>query len=164
MRSQYDLGSGSTLPNAGVVARYRGPGDTFMYAGMVYRSGGTLIASLWMNTGTWAELRRSTITPPSSGTLRLDVVGSTLSLYVNDTLSVTEPNNTAIVGAGLVGMRGGDTGQWFDDFHVSIPAPPAPAAFQPKPLVVTSVVQWEDRGVTKEVKLVEELYPWINTR
>lgn len=43
------------------------------------------------------------------------------------------------------------------------PSPP-PTPFHPQRITVTAVVQWTEEGRTKEVRMVDELFPWMHIR
>jgi hypothetical protein len=109
--------------NAGLVARYTGNGDGsgHMYLGRVLLSAGVYTAQIEVAIGGVFTVIGSAAKLPGfsgSGTLRFDVVGNSLKLYVNGVLELAV-NNNSITGAGLFGMRGRGTAALpttFDNF------------------------------------------------
>jgi hypothetical protein len=87
----------------GLVAHYGGPLDQNMYwAGLNYQGG--LQAQIWRNlNGTWTELFGQSDVSSGVGTLRLEVVGTSLKLFDNNVL-VAYANDTLVTG-GTVGIR-----------------------------------------------------------
>ncbi|MHB1034358.1 MAG: hypothetical protein ACYC35_04220 [Pirellulales bacterium] len=107
--------------HAGLVARYSGPGDKSFYLGHLLNTNGQYTAEIWRNVnGAWTQLRRQVVSA-GTGNLKLDVVGSSLKLYLNNAL-VASVQDTALA-SGTAGVRGGIS--TYDDFAVStLTAPP----------------------------------------
>jgi hypothetical protein len=109
--------------SAGLVARYTGGGDTRMYLANIARSGSGFIGRIYRNTGAaWTVLTSGIITA-SSGVLRFEVAGSSLTLLFNG-IRVAGAYDTAIPGAGGVGMRLVGKGTALDNYvQVALTAP-----------------------------------------
>jgi hypothetical protein len=106
---------------AGVVARASGTGQGNCYLGQVVRSGGVLTASLYKSkNGVWSPLSSAKV-PTGSGTLRLDVVGTSLKLFLNDSLATYAFDNAPLP-AGAAGIRAGP-GDTLDNFSADIITP-----------------------------------------
>jgi hypothetical protein len=89
---------------AGLVARYSGTGDQNMYWGALIGLNGNFEADIFKNVnGVWTQLA-STPLVTGTGTLRFDVVGSSLKLYINDVLKANA-NDASITTPGDVGLR-----------------------------------------------------------
>ena len=87
--------------NAGIVARYSGPGDQNMYLGTLVPSSAGFTGQIWKNVnGAWSRVGISGPTT-SSGTLRLDVIGSSLTLSLNGT-AIVSAQDSSITTAGAV--------------------------------------------------------------
>lgn len=111
--------------SAGLVARYTGAGDRRMYAATVAFSGSALTSRIWRNTGaTWTALATAPV-PSSSGVLRFEVIGSSLSLFFNG-VRVAAAFDTLIAGAGAIGARAIGRGVSFDNYLAIAPTPPVP--------------------------------------
>ena len=107
--------SSSGSSHAGLVARYQGPGDSNMYLGALVGNGTDATAQLWRNVdGEWSLLLSGPVAA-CSGQLRLDVFGSTLSLYFDNT-SVGSVTDQGLPEGGSVGLRA-TVGTTFDDFE-----------------------------------------------
>jgi hypothetical protein len=110
LQTDVALPEGSTV-FVGLVARYCGPGDTDMYLGELSSSGSVVTASLWRNwNGTWTQLVSAPVTS-ASGTLRFEVLGQSLSLYLDDVLVAATTDNL-IRGPGMIGIRGSANATW----------------------------------------------------
>ena len=104
--------------NAGIVARYSGPGDQNMYLGTLVRSSAGVTGQIWKNVnGVWSRVGISGIAA-SSGTLRFDVIGSSLTLSLNGT-AIVSAQDSSITTAGAVGVRSNQTGSSIDSFSIS---------------------------------------------
>src|SRR5262245_33615300 len=105
--------------SAALVARYSGTGDRNMYLGVRAGTGtGTgYEARIWRNVnGTRTLLSQKSLTTNGAGTLRFEVVGSSLKLFWNGTL-VTSTMDNALT-SGSVGIR--DLGMAaFDNFSAA---------------------------------------------
>jgi N-acetylneuraminic acid mutarotase len=98
-----------TLPvnsQVGLIARYSGPGDTNMYWGMLFNTGGTTYAMIWRNSGgTWTFLDSEAIPGnPMGGLLRFTVIGNSLKLFLNGALVASAVDATPLA-PGSVGLR-----------------------------------------------------------
>jgi len=109
--------------SVGLVARYTGGGDTRMYLANIARSGSGFIGRIYRNTGAaWTVLTSGIITA-ASGVLRFEVAGSSLTLLFNG-IRVAGAYDTAIPGAGGVGMRITGKGATLDNYvQVALTAP-----------------------------------------
>ena len=114
----------------GLVARYAGPGDQNMYWAGVQNINNASVALVGVNVGgVWTGLSQTAVflntsTPlPLAGTLRFEVVGSTLKLFMNRTL-VTVVDDVSLSGPGLVGIRS-NAGAIFNNFFAVQHAVPA---------------------------------------
>jgi hypothetical protein len=115
-----------TLPNSGtpysgLVARYSGVGDQNMYWGGLYGVNGSFQAFIDRNVGgVWTQL--NPVTPitltSSTNTVRFEVVGPSLKLFVNGTLAAFA-SDTALTAPGTVGLRSGFTVN-IDNFMASV--------------------------------------------
>ena len=88
---------------AGLVAHYSGPGNQNMYWAGLVNTGGGVVAEIWRNDNGWNELSNQIISSTGTATLRFELAGSSLKLFVNDILA-TFANDTALT-SGTVGMR-----------------------------------------------------------
>ncbi|MBA3312126.1 MAG: hypothetical protein M3552_06750 [Planctomycetota bacterium] len=90
--------------HAGVVARYRGPGDTRMIVGMLASGTGTSFAEIWEQDGErWTRLA-STPVGTGSGRLTLRAVGPHLELSLDGKVEARAKQAGEPV-AGTVGVR-----------------------------------------------------------
>ena len=113
-----DVSDGGTV---GLVARYRGTGDTRMYTASLARVDSGFSGRLWRNVGgVWTLLASATVAK-GSGLLEFAVVGSSLQLSLDGALLVAV-RDTAISSAGYVGIRLIGTGAAADDYLVAPPA------------------------------------------
>jgi hypothetical protein len=119
---QADLTLPSTgTPYSGLVARHTGPGDTNMYWGGLYGANGAFQAIIYRNVnGVWTQI--NPVTPitltSNTNTVRFEVVGPSLKLFVNGTLAAFA-NDTALTGPGTVGLRSGFS-VTIDNFAASV--------------------------------------------
>jgi hypothetical protein len=92
----------------GLVARYQGTGDKNMYMAGVRNTSGVFTAEIWKNVnGTWTKLTTVTLTHAQfsgMGTMRFDVIGTNLRLFVNGTVVASAVDAT--FATGTVGIRG----------------------------------------------------------
>jgi hypothetical protein len=103
---------------AGLIARYSGPGDQNMYvASLGNVGGGVFQVSIWRNVaGTWTLLGAQSVAS-GSGTLRLVVSGSTLTLFFGGVQELTL-SDSMLSAAGAVGIRA-TAGATVDNFSAS---------------------------------------------
>lgn len=100
--------------SAGVIARYSGTGDRNMYWAGLNNTGAGYVASIWVNIdGVWTQLDSRSVNVTGIATLRLEVVKTSLELYVDNAL--TAWGNDSTLTSGAVGVRG-TTGAIFDTF------------------------------------------------
>jgi len=100
---------------AGLVARYGGPGDTGMYLGRLVKRPLGYAAQILVNShGSWMLLGMRAA-PRGSGLLQFDVVDNRLTLKFNGRILV-DLHNSAIMRAGLVGLRTNGSGNVCNDF------------------------------------------------
>jgi hypothetical protein len=106
-------GSGS---HAGLVARYSGPDENNFYVGLIYNNNGVYQAYIFLNqSGGFVQLAGNNLTGfPGTGTLRFQLFGTTLNLFVNGNLVATASNS--VLSSGQVGIR--SLGASLDDFSV----------------------------------------------
>jgi hypothetical protein len=99
---------------AGLVAHYSGPQEANMYWAGINTNTGTFQAQIWRNlNGAWTELSAQNVAS-GTGTLRFEVVDSSLKLFQNNNLVAYA--NDSLVSGGTVGMRG-SAGTTFDNFN-----------------------------------------------
>jgi len=103
----------------GLMARYSGQLDGNMdWADVVNLGGGVIQAQIWQNyRGVWSELFFQNSSSASSGTLRFEAVGSSLKLFLNNSL-LAYANDTLLTG-GTVGIRS-TAGVMFDNFSADV--------------------------------------------
>jgi thermitase len=110
-----------------LVARYTGAGDNRMYCAGLVRSGNGFLGRIWLHrAGRW-RLLASGESPGGSGTLRFDVVGTALTLFLNDK-RIAAASNRAITGPGALGMRFVGSSGVADNFQAAALVPPTPTA------------------------------------
>jgi len=110
---QADVTLGRQRHVAGVVARYSGTGVANMYMAALMTTGGTTFAQIYRNiNGAWTLLSSQAILV-SSATIRFDVTGSSLKLFVNGVLQ-TQATDTLLT-TGSVGLFGSQ-GNTLDNF------------------------------------------------
>lgn len=108
-----------------LIARYTGSGDNRMYGAGLVRLGTAFVGRIWLNTdGRWRLLASATA-PGGSGVLRFDVVGTALTLFLNDRKLVAT-SNRAITGPGTVGIRFSGSGGVADAYRAVALTPPTP--------------------------------------
>jgi hypothetical protein len=110
--------SASGVANAGVVARYSGTGVGNCYLGRVVRnSNGTFTAQLYRFQNGIGTLLKSASVTTGTGILRLEVVGTSLKLFFNDTLVTYTFDTTLSTGAAGMWASFGAT---LDDFSAAV--------------------------------------------
>ena len=106
--------------NAGLLARYSGPGDSNGYLALLQRVGGAVYAAqIWKNTGSgWVNIAHTEFTQMLFGgaNLRFRLQGNQLQLFANNNLLCDVVDND-IAAAGAVGVR--VSGGVIDDFAVT---------------------------------------------
>lgn len=112
---------------AGLVARHNGPGERNLYLGLLRNDGGVIYAQIYRNVnGVWTKLADTGIGDTNgSGTLRFDVVATTLYLYFDGRLVATAVDGTFTTGG--VGLWSWNAGTRYDDFSAEIVIPSADA-------------------------------------
>lgn len=128
LTADVNLGTGTAGRDAGLVARHSGNGDGSQYWGGIAYSGGRYYAQIWeSNNGSWTRLSQTQISS-GSVTLKFEVIGTTLKLYVNGTLSVSATDSTLTTGR--IGLSAIGSGMRLDNFVAQRPVAPlvAPAA------------------------------------
>lgn len=128
LTADVNLGTGTAGRDAGLVARHSGSGVGSQYWGGIAYSGGRYYAQIWeANNGSWTRLSQTQI---SSGnvSLKFEVVGTSLKLYVNGTLTNSATDSTLT--SGRIGLSAIGSGMRLDNFVAQRPAAPlvAPAA------------------------------------
>jgi len=108
-----------------LVARYTGGGDNRMYCAGLVRSGTSFLGRIWVHAGGRWTLLASGSAPGGSGTLRFDVVGTALTLLLND-VRIAATSNGAITGPGAVGIRFSGSSGVADDYQAVALVPPTP--------------------------------------
>ena len=112
-----------TSSSVGLVARYSGRADTNMYLASIQRSGTNFVGRIWRNLGgTWTILVGGTITA-SSGVMRFEVAGSSLTLLFNG-IRVAGTFDRSITGPGGVGIRLTGAGGSLDNYSQDTLTPP----------------------------------------
>jgi sugar lactone lactonase YvrE len=101
---QADVALGSSgVQYSGLVARYSGPGESNLYWGALVGNNGQFFADIFRNiNGVWTQLAGAPVASGTS-TLRFDVVGSSLKLYLNNVLA-TSATDSALI-SGTAGVR-----------------------------------------------------------
>jgi hypothetical protein len=90
---------------AGLIARYSGTGDKNMYFGALNHTATGFVAMIWKNVnGTWTSIINQSVSSTGTGTLRFEVVGSSLKLFLDNTL-LAFAYDTSLTAPGFVGMR-----------------------------------------------------------
>lgn len=89
----------TTNHTAGLIARYAGPGDANYYEARISRTSTGFLASIMKGTTTLKKVAVGA----GAGTLKFNVFGSTLQLFINNVLLLTA-TDTAL-GSGGAGMR-----------------------------------------------------------
>jgi subtilisin family serine protease len=112
--------------SAGLAARHSGDGDSDMYLGAIVGRGANAVGTIWRNVGGQWTLLASGAAGGSAGLLEFTVVGSSLSLSFNGSVVATA-SDTAITGAGGVGLRQWGAGVAVDDFAAEEVSDPAMA-------------------------------------
>jgi len=109
--------TGAAGQSAGLVARYSGPGIQNLYLGRLVNTDSGFKVELLRNVnGTLATLFHQNVTSTGSGTLRFEVAGSSLKLFLNNTL-VAFANDTRLT-TGTVGIDA-SIGGTVDNFSAS---------------------------------------------
>ncbi|MFM7519743.1 MAG: hypothetical protein ACKO9B_04645 [Planctomycetota bacterium] len=118
----FDFTAADAEANAALVAGYRGPGDTGMYAGMVRKTPDGMLASIWLEAGGWTCLACVALEEPARAiygvrlTLRHDEIA--MAVDGSDVLRVPltgeEKDN-----AGWCGIRINRPGPVVRDFRPS---------------------------------------------
>ena len=106
VQANYTLAGSATAGTGGTLCRQPG-GSGHMYLGRVSAAGGAITAEIdYANAGVFTVLA-STALPSSavSGTLELEVFGTSLKLFRNGVLLLAV-HNSSITAAGLFGLRG----------------------------------------------------------
>jgi len=142
----------------GLVARHSGPGDTNMYWGALNVFGGNYLAQIWKNVnGAWSVVNLNsvqiTVANAVGKTLRFEVVGTSLKLYLDDTL-ISFAHDASIT-AGSVGLRS-SAGAAVDSFTADLVTANAPTlpfmdAFAANPPRNTLATDWQERSGTFSV-------------
>ncbi|RLS21741.1 MAG: hypothetical protein DWH72_01790, partial [Planctomycetota bacterium] len=105
--------------DAGIIARYSGPDDQNMYMGTLVQTTAGVTGQIWKNVnGAWSRVGISGIAA-SSGTLRFDVIGSSLTLSLNN-ITLVSAQDSSITTAGAIGVRSNGTGVAIDSFTASV--------------------------------------------
>jgi hypothetical protein len=119
--NQADVAVQADVPNvpvngsAGLLGRYQASGDT--YWGGLDNYGGAVWAEIWRRSGGAWSLLDSRPVSASTGTLRFEIVGASLKLYLNNGL-VSRAVDHGIGAGGSAGLYGGQ-GATFDNFQAS---------------------------------------------
>jgi hypothetical protein len=126
LTASVNLSSTSSTRDAGLVARHNGlASGSQYYAGLAYRSG-RYYSEIWESTnGSWTRLSQVQVSSNGTASLKFEVIGSSLKLYVNGVLrnSVTDTSLTS----GRFGVSAVGTGARIDNFVATDPAAPVTA-------------------------------------
>lgn len=116
---QAQLDATAAGSSSGLIARYSGPGESNFYmAQLANRGAGGYRVELWRNvSGTWTMLGVQSV-GVSQGTLRFELIGSSLTVAFNGSLSIRVVD-TAITVAGGLGLRAFSSAT-FDDFSAAL--------------------------------------------
>ncbi len=94
-------------------------GDNGMYYGTIARNSAGYIGRIWKNfNNTWIQIASQT-TASGIGVLRFDVIGSNLSLWLNNQ-QVVSVVDTSTTGRGTAGIRFSGVGGIVDSFTASV--------------------------------------------
>ncbi len=108
----------SSFSFVGLAARSSGPGDANQYVGSLVRDAAGLTGKIWRNVaGTWTLLAEGPAAA-ATGTLRFDVVGTSLTLSLDGT-TLAAVTDAAISTPGSVGMRALGGGVRIDAFRAT---------------------------------------------
>ena len=93
----------NTSLSIGIITRYTGPGDNNMYYGQISRDQNNIFSgSIWKNVNNeWIQIA-SQRDVSSFGLLKLNIIGSDISLYLNNRLIVSAIDSS-IRGRGKIG-------------------------------------------------------------
>jgi len=107
----------------GLVGRHSGAGDMNEYIGNISRFSSTsYVASIYRIVNGAATQLAAAVLTSATGTLRFELVGPSLKLFLNNTLVAFAQDSTPTLATGSVGMRtsgGNATGPSFDNFAAS---------------------------------------------
>src|ERR1051325_5921976 len=102
---------------AGLVARYSGPGDANMYQGLLYLANGVTTAYIFRNlNGGWTQLSSQNVNT-TTGTLRFEVIGTSLKLLLSGAL--VGQAYDSVLATGTVGVRS-TSGASYTNFSASV--------------------------------------------
>jgi hypothetical protein len=121
LTADVNLATTANERDAGVVARHSGNGaGSQYYAGLAYRSG-RYYSEIWESTnGSWTRLSQVQVASNGTASLRFEVIGTSLKLYVNGVLrnSVTDATLTS----GRFGVSAVGSGARLDNFVATNPS------------------------------------------
>ena len=126
LSADVDIGTGTTTRDTGLVARQSGNGVGSQYwAGIRYSNGGYSADIYKAVNNVWTRLAT---TPVSSGTaaIQFEVIGSSLSFYVNGVLT-TSAIDTSLT-TGRIGVSSTNANTRLDNFVATRPTAPLTAA------------------------------------
>jgi len=108
-----------------LVARYTGAGDARMYCAGLVRNGFNYFGRIWVNNGAGWAILASGLSPGGSGTLRFEVTGTALTLFLNGR-QLAAASSRAITGPGTLGIRFVGPGAVADNYQALALTPPTP--------------------------------------
>jgi uncharacterized repeat protein (TIGR01451 family) len=113
VQADVTVANGSSL---GLVARSSGADDQNMYWGGISQTNGQTSVTIWLkHNGTWSLLNSGVTLPANSGTLRFEVLGSSLKLFWNGQLTMVAHDSTLTL-PGTVGLWASGSAT-FDNFQ-----------------------------------------------
>ncbi len=115
-----NVGAGTDNRSLGLVARYSGSGDGNWYLGNIRYTGGAYRAEIWKQVNGGQTLLTSTFLDSGAGSVRFEVVGTSLRLFFNDTL-VGNVNDTQLTQGGIGIRTNFLTGLSVDNFAADVP-------------------------------------------
>lgn len=128
--------------DSGLVARQSGTAGGSYYWGGIAIHSGRYYAEIWeSNNGSWT-LHSQTQVASGAGTLKFEVIGTSLKLYVNGALSGSATDSTLTTGR--VGVSATGTATRVDNFTAASPAAPvtAPAGVTAASSAASAAAQW----------------------
>ncbi len=126
LSADVDIGTGTSTRDTGLVARQSGNGVGSQYwAGIRYSNGGYSADIYKAINGSWTRLATTAVTSGSAA-IRFEVVGSSLSFYVNGVLT-TSATDTSLT-TGRIGVSSTNANTRLDNFVATRPTAPLTAA------------------------------------
>jgi hypothetical protein len=120
LSADMNLGAGTATRSMGLVARYGGSGDGNWYLANLRYTGGRYRVEIWKQVGGVQTLLSSAFVGSGVGSLRFEVVGSSLKVFWNGALAGSV--NDSQLTTGGIGVRSNFViGVRLDNFAASVP-------------------------------------------